>query len=83
MQLQKYHYRLRDLYASQASNRVVLLPDWRIRSDDKQPKFELFAGDLAVKHRKKEYDKRVNADTLPITDFILHCKQPQIIKYVK
>ena len=46
---QKYNYRQRDLYVSQANNRIVLLPDWRVRSNDKLPRLNFFTGELKVK----------------------------------
>ena len=42
---------MRDLYVNQANNRLVLLPDWRVRSDDKLPKLEIFTGDLRIKKK--------------------------------
>ena len=40
-------------------------------------------GDLKTKHRKKEYEKHTSIEALPITEFVLQCKQDQIRKYVK
>ena len=40
-------------------------------------------GDLKVKHRKKEYEKIKNEKAMPVTEYILSCKQDQIRKYVK
>ena len=74
MKIQKFNYRLRDLYVSQAENRAVLLPDWRVRGDDRLPRLELFMGDLKSKHRRKEYEKHTNIEALPVTDFVLQCK---------
>ena len=48
---QKYNYRMRDFYTKQANNRLVLLPDWRVRSDDKLPQLEIFTGDLRIKKK--------------------------------
>ena len=48
---QKYTYRQRDLYVSQANNRIVLLPDWRVRSDDRLPRLDFFTGDLRIKKK--------------------------------
>ena len=84
MKIQKYHYRMRDLYVSQAENKVVILPDWRVRSDDRLPRLELFFGDLqGAKGRKKEYEKATYKDSLPHTDYMLQCKAAEIKKYVK
>ena len=74
MKVQKFNYRLRDLYVSQAANRAVLLPDWRVRGEDRLPRLELFLGDLRSKHRRKEYERHTNIEALPITDFVLQCK---------
>lgn len=83
MKDQKFNFRLRDLYMSAADNRLILLPDWRVRSQDRQPKFEFFFGDLKAKNRKKEYEKIANDRNKPVTEFVIACREDQIRKVVK
>ena len=55
MKIQKYHYRLRDLYVHNADNKAVMLPDWRVRSDDRLPRLELFCGNMKTNKNRKQY----------------------------
>ena len=40
-------------------------------------------GDLKQKRGKKEYEKIKNEKAMPVTEYVLQCKQDQIRKYVK
>ena len=84
MKIQKYHYRMRDLYVHQAENKAVILPDWRVRSDDRLPRLELFFGSMDPNRTKKPYETtKKNIDNLKTTDFIIECKADEVKKYVK
>ena len=83
MKDQKYNYRMRDLYVTGSDNSLILLPDWRVRSEDRLPKFEFYMGNLKHNKQKKEYEKLKNDRNKPITEFVIDCQQDMIRKYVK
>ena len=42
----KFDYRRRDMYVMCAKNRIVILPDWRIKSNSQIPQIGLYTGEL-------------------------------------
>ena len=87
MKDQKYNYRMRDLYVTGADkkhSKLMLLPDWRVRSEDRLLKFEFFLGDLKGNYKeKRDYEKIKNERNKPITEFVMACQEGMIRKYVK
>ena len=75
---------MRDLYMKQANNRLVLLPDWRVRSDDKLPQLEIFTGDLRIKKKSQQpfEGKKLNIETQLLPDYTTSCIEEPIRKYV-
>ena len=56
----KYELKMRDLYLNMGMNEAVLIPDWRIRSQDFIPKIGLFMGSLNglnYNRKKTKYEK--------------------------
>ena len=68
----------------QANNRLVLLPDWRVRSDDKLPQLEIFTGDLRIKKKSQQpfEANKNNIASLSFPDFTTSCIEERIRKYV-